>query len=300
MMRYLLFLLFLVPTVHAITCTEGLLMLQKSIFGLYFNEDASFDGFRVNYINSEDFESQKLIYEKEKILKINESFEQGKFNSDTSVFFYLINDISNPADSSIAYKKSFLGDTVVIDAIVDEPDYEEDSRISQQSIKMFKNGVINRSWESNGENDSYEGVTEIILKNDTLFRLDLGSEDGAPMDTVDLHFYVAEKDNKHICHEYYKVYDCWSNSCSDKKGNSVKKGDIGQSYDHSIAETKNGFVMEQIKEEEKLQWFVVYPNAGTTSIAKRSAAKMNRLRRDFYFDTKGRKHQKIVPYRVFF
>ncbi len=72
-MRYFLFLLFLVPTVHAITCTEGLLMLQKSIFGLYFNEDASFDGFRVNYINSEDFESQKLIYEKEKILKINGS-----------------------------------------------------------------------------------------------------------------------------------------------------------------------------------------------------------------------------------
>ncbi|SHK82204.1 hypothetical protein SAMN05720762_103140 [Fibrobacter sp. UWH4] len=223
MIRYLLFLLFLVPTVHAITCTEGLLMLQQSIFGLYFNEDASFDGFRVNYINSEDFESQKLIYEKEKILKINESFNQGNFNSDTSLFFYLINDISNPADSSIAYKKSFLGDTVVIEAIVDEPDYEEDSRISQQSIKMFKNGVVNRSWESNGENDSYEGYTEIILRKDTLFRLNLGSEDGAPMDTVDFHFYVAEKDNKHICHEYYKVYDCWSNSCSDKKEIPSKK-----------------------------------------------------------------------------
>ena len=299
MMRYLLFLLFLVSTVHAITCTEGLLMLQQSIFGLYFNEDASFDGFRVNYINSEDFESQKLIYEKEKILKINESFNQGKFNSDTSLFFYLINDISNPADSSIAYNKSFLGDTVVIDAIVDEPDYEEDSRISQQSIKMFKNGVINRSWESNGENDSYEGYTEIILRNDTLFRLNLGSEDGAPMDTVDFHFYVADSNDNHTCHEYYKV-DCWTNSCFDKKGNSVKNGDIGLSYDHSIAETKNGFVMEQIKEEEKLQWFVVYPNASTTSIAKRPLAKMNRLRRTLYFDSKGRKHQKIVPYRVFF
>ena len=300
MIRYFLFLLFLVPTVHAITCTEGLLMLQKSIFGLYFNEESSFDSFRVNYINSEDFESQKLIYEKEKILKINESFEQGKFNSDTSIFFYLINNISTPADSSIAYNKSFLGDTVVIEAIVDEPDYEEDSRISQQSIKMFKNGVINRSWESNGENDSYEDYAEIILRNDTLFRLNLGSEDGAPMDTVDFHFYVAEKDNKHICHEYYKVYDCWSNSCSDKKGNSVKKGDIGQSYDQTITETEKGFVIEQVQKEEIHQWYVVYSNTSTTSIAKRSAAKMNRLRRTLYFDTKGRKHQKTVPYRVFF
>ena len=298
-MRYLLFLLFLVPTVHAITCTEGLLMLQQSIFGLYFNEDASFDGFRVNYINSEDFESQKLIYEKEKILKINESFNQGKFNSDTSLFFYLINDISNPADSSIAYKKSFLGDTVVIEAIVDEPDYEEDSRISQQSIKMFKNGVINRSWESNGENDSYEGYTEIILRNDTLFRLNLGSEDGAPMDTVDFHFYVADSNDNYTCHEYYKV-DCWTNSCFDKKGNSVKNGDIGLSYDHSIAETKKGFVIEQVQKEEIHQWYVVYSNTSTTSIAKRPAAKINRLRRDFYFDSKGRKQQKIVPYRVFF
>lgn len=299
MIRYFLFLLFLVPTVHAITCTEGLLMLQQSIFGLYFNEDASFDGFRVNYINSEDFESQKLIYEKEKILKINESFNQGKFNSDTSLFFYLINDISNPADSSIAYKKSFLGDTVVIEAIVDEPDYEEDSRISQQSIKMFKNGVINKSWESNGEKDSYEGVTEIILRNDTLFRLNLGSEDGAPMDTVDFHFYVADKDSSFICHEYYKV-DCWANSCFDQKGHSVKKGDIGQSYDQTITETEKGFVIEQVQKEEIHQWYVVYSNTSTTSIAKRPLAKMNRLRRDFYFDTKGRKHQKIVPYRVFF
>ena len=299
-MRYFLFLLFLVPTVHAITCTEGLLMLQKSIFGLYFNEESSFDSFRVNYINSEDFESQKLIYEKEKILKINESFEQGKFNSDTSIFFYLINNISTPADSSIAYNKSFLDDTVVIEAIVDEPDYEEDSRISQQSIKMFKNGVINRSWKSNGENDSYEGYTEIILRNDTLFRLNLGSEDGAPMDTVDFQFYVAEKDNKHICHEYYKVYDCWSNSCSDKKGNSVKKGDIGQSYDQTITEIEKGFVIEQVQKEEIHQWYVVYSNTSTTSIAKRPAAKMNRLRRNFYFDTKGRKQQKTVPYRVFF
>ena len=299
MIRYFLFLLFLVPTVHAITCTEGLLMLQQSIFGLYFNEDASYDGFRVNYINSEDFESQKLIYEKEKILKINESFNQGKFNSDTSLFFYLINDISNPADSSIAYKKSFLGDTVVIEAIVDEPDYEEDSRISQQSIKMFKNGVINRSWESNGENDSYEGCTEIILGNDTLFRLNLGSEDGAPMDTVDFHFYVADSNDNHTCHEYYKV-DCWTNSCFDKKGNSVKKGDIGQSYDQTITETENGFVIKQIQKEEIRQWNVVYSNASTTFIAKRPAAKMNRLRRTLYFDTKGRKHPKAVPYRVFF
>lgn len=298
-MRYFLFLLFLVPTVHAITCTEGLLMLQQSIFGLYFNEDASFDGFRVNYINSEDFESQKLIYEKEKILEINESFNQGKFNSDTSLFFYLINDISNPADSSIAYKKSFLGDTVVIEAIVDEPDYEEDSRISQQSIKMFKNGVINRSWESNGENDSYEGYTEIILRNDTLFRLNLGSEDGAPMDTVDFHFFVADSNDNHTCHEYYKV-DCWTNSCFDQKGHSVKKGDIGQSYDQTITETENGFVIKQIQKDEIRQWNVVYSNASTTSIAKRPAAKMNRLRRTLYFDTKGRKHQKTDPYRVFF
>jgi hypothetical protein len=119
------------------------------------------------------------------------------------------------------------------------------------------------------------------------------------MDTVDFHFYVADSNDNHTCHEYYKV-DCWTNSCFDKKGNSVKNGDIGLSYDHSIAETKKGFVIEQIKEEEKLQWFIVYPNAGTTSIAKRPLAKMNSLRRDFYFDTKGRKHPKAVPYRVFF
>ena len=119
------------------------------------------------------------------------------------------------------------------------------------------------------------------------------------MDTASFEIYVADPNDSHICHEFYRVHDC-EDDCTDNNGNPIKDGDIVQSYDHTITENSNGFMIEEIRHNGTNQYFMIYSDGTTTSIAKRPAAKMNRLRCDFYFDTKGRKHQKIVPYRVFF
>ena len=211
----------------------------------------------------------------------------------------MINDINSPADSSIAFSKSVIGDTTFIDAITDEPDGVDDPHISRQKIKLFKNGLINDSFEEE-PGDTTEDYLELTLKNDTLFRLSLQSVDGAPMDTVNYHFYVADKDDDHLCHDFYRVDHC-NGGCSDDKGNVIHNGDILQSYEHTIKETASGFVIEVFRSGIWMyQYFMRYTDGHTESIAKRPAARMKQPSRDYYFDTKGRKQFKAIPYRVQF
>ena len=299
-MRYFIFSLMLAAAAHAITCTEGLMLYYKTIYSLFFNEDgANLDN---TYISSLDgiFQSEKFVREEDRILKIYRSNEGGTFKSDTNLYFYLINDINSPADSSIAFSKSVIGDTTFIDAITDEPDGVDDPHISRQKIKLFKNGLINDSFEE-GPGGTFEDHFELFLKNDTLFRLSLQSEDGAPMDTASYRFYVADKDDDHLCHEFYRVDHCYG-GCTDDKGNVIHNGDILQSYEHTIKETASGFVIEEFRSGIWThQYFMVYTDGrATTSIAKRPVARMKQPSRDYYFDTKGRKVQKAVPYRVQF
>ena len=299
-MRFFIFSLMLAAAAHAITCTEGLLMYYKNVYSLFFEVDDAILDSTYKSRDNDIFESIKLVREENRIIEISQSNEDGALQSDTSVFFYLINDISSPADSSIAYKKSVIGDTTFIEAITDEPDDEDDSRISKQNIKLFKNGLINDSFEE-GPGGTYEDHFELTLKNDTLFRLSLGSEDGAPMDTANYHFYVADKENDHLCHEFYRVDYCYG-GCTDSEGNEVHNGDIAKSYDHTIKETDSGFIIEKIGSSVwKYQYFMVYTDGrASTSIAKRPAARMKQPSRDYYFDTKGRKQFKTIPYRVQF
>ena len=298
-MRYLFFSLMLAAAAHAITCTEALMLYYKTKYSFFFNEDrAILDS---TYISSLDgiFQSEKFVREDDRILKIYRSNEEGTFKSDTSIYFYLINDINSPADSSIAFSKSVIGDTTFIDAITDEPDGVDDPHISREKIKLFKNGLINDSFEEE-PGGSTEDYLELTLKNDTLFRLSLQSVDGAPMDTVNYHFYVADKDDDHLCHDFYRVDYC-NGGCSDDKGNVIHNGDILQSYEHTIKETASGFVIEVFRSDIWMyQYFMSYTDGHTTSIAKRPAARMKQPSRDYYFDTKGRKQFKAIPYRVQF
>ena len=186
-----------------------------------------------------------------------------------------------------------------IEAITDEPDDEDDPRISRQKIKLFKNGLINDSFEE-GLGGTFEDHFELFLKNDTLFKLSLQSEDGAPMDTANYHFYVADKDDDHLCHEFYRVDHCYG-GCTDDNGNAIHNGDILQSYEHTIKETASGFVIEEFRSGIWMyQFFMRYTDGHTTSIAKRTAARLKQSSRNYYFDTKGRKIYKALPYRVQF
>ena len=300
-MKFFIFSLMLVAAAHAITCTEGLKLYYKNMYSLFFNEDGAI--LDSSYISNLDgiFESRKLVRKENRILIITSSNEDGVLQSDTSLYFYLINDINSPADSSIAYSKSVIGDTTFIDAITDEPDDEDDPRISRQKIKLFKNGLINDSFEE-GLGGTYEDHLELILRNDTLFRLSLQSEDGAPMDTANYHFYVADKEDDHLCHEFYRVDHCFGESgCTDGNGNTIHDGDILQSYDHTIKETASGFVIEELRSGKwTYQYFMRYTDGHTTSVAKRPVARMKQPSRNYYFDTKGRKQFKAIPYRVQF
>ena len=298
-MRYLIFSLMLAAAAHAITCTEGLMLYYKTKYSLFFNEDGAI--LDSTYISSLDgiFQSEKFVREDDRILKIYSSNEEGTFKSDTSIYFYLINDINSPADSSIAFSKSVIGDTTFIDAITDAPDGVDDPHISREKIKLFKNGLITDSFEEE-PGDTTEDYLELTLKNDTLFRLSLQSVDGAPMDTVKYHFYVADKDDDHLCHDFYRVDYC-NGGCSDDKGNVIHNGDILQSYEHTIKETASGFVIEVFRSDIWMyQYFMRYTDGHTESIAKHPAARMKQPSRDYYFDTKGRKQFKAIPYRVQF
>ena len=298
-MRFFIFSLMLVAAAHAITCTEGLMLYYKNMYSLFFNEDGAF--LDSNYISGLDgiFESRKLVREEDRILTIVNSNEEGTLQSDTSLYYYLINDINAPADSSIAYTKSVIGDTTFIEAITNGPDDEDDPNISKQKIKLFKDGLINDSFEE-GPRGTNEDHLELTLKNDTLFRLSLQSEDGAPMDTANYHFYVADKDDDHLCHEFYRVDNCYG-GCTDDNGNAIHDGDILQSYDHTIKETASGFVIEEFRSGKwTYQYFMRYTDGHTESIAKRPTVRMKQPSRDYYFDTKGRKLHKALPYRVQF
>ena len=282
-MRYFIFSLMLAAAAHAITCTEGLMLYYKTIYSFFFNEDGAI--LDSTYISSLDgiFQSEKFVREDDRILVVYSSNEEGSLQSDTNLYFYLINDINSPADSSIAFSKSVIGDTTFIDAITDEPDGVDDPHISRQKIKLFKNGLIKDSFEEE-PGDTTEDYLELTLKNDTLFRLSLQSVDGAPMDTVNYHFYVADKDDDHLCHDFYRV-----------------NFDILQSYEHTIKETASGFVIEVFDSGIWMyQFFMRYTDGHTTSIANRPAPRMKQPSRDYYFDTKGRKQFKAIPYRVQF
>ncbi|MDY6386892.1 MAG: hypothetical protein SPL21_05390 [Fibrobacter sp.] len=305
MIRYFLFLLFLVPTVHAITCTEGLLMYYKDWYGLYLGgTDAILDSTFFTY-DGEFFRSEKILREKDYVRSVVKSNEDGIAQTDTTIQFYLVDDLTTLSDRSIASKKN-LGDTVFIETLISGTLTKESSivgsRTTRDSSKIYKDGVVlnySEFSQKEGEDNFYLGHIEVSLKNDTLFNLHLGSEDGAPMDTASFEIYVADPNDKHICHEFYRVHDC-EDGCTDSNGNPIKDGDIVQSYDHTITENKYGFMIEEIRHNGTNQYFMIYSDETTTSIAKRPLAKMNRFRRDFYFDTKGRTQQKTVPYRVFF
>jgi hypothetical protein len=45
---------------------------------------------------------------------------------------------------------------------------------------------------------------------------------------------------------------------------------------------------------------MIYTDGQTTSIANRPVKRMKKPNRDYYFDTKGRKLHKALPYRVQF
>ena len=299
-MRFFVFSLMLAAAAHAITCTEGLLMYYKELYGLYLGEtNVIYDSSYVYYTNQENFESTKLIRNSNRIMEINESFVNGKFNSNTSVFFYLTNDISNPSNSSIVFQKNFLGDTLFIEAIVDEPDDEENPRISQQTIKIFKDGITNIVAKSDINENIHERYTEIFQKNDTLYVISRSTSNGVPMGFKETHFILNEEEDPQTCHEYYEAFGCAINKCTDVNGNQIKDGDIMVSYDYSIKENDSGYMIEHTRYNKIFRWFMVYQDKSPTSFARRVIHTKSTLR-NYYFDTKGRKLFKASPYRVQF
>ena len=246
MMRY--FLLFLVPTVHAITCTEGLLMYYKEFYGLYLGgTDAILDSTFFTY-DGDFFRSEKILREKDYLRSIVESNRDGISQIDTTIKLYLVDDFNFQSDHRSIANKKISNDTISIEFLErDSIERKQDIRTIRSTTKVYKDGLILDDTESlEKENDTYATHIEVSFKNDTLLLLVLGSEDGAPMDTASFEIYVADPNDSHICHEFYRVHDC-EDGCTDNNGNPIKDGDIVQSYDHTITENSNGFMIEEIR-----------------------------------------------------
>ena len=288
-MKFFIFSLMLVTAAHAITCTEGHFLFSKDKGSFYLNEDdVIIDKYFVDFIDSEDSSSYKYIREQGRVVIEREMTDRGALTSDTNVF-YLINDINSPAvDNSIAYTKSLLGDTTLIEAILREPgDDENEASVTEVRMKFFKNGATADYHELTPKDQQYS--SEIHLKNDTLFSFNISSSN----DTVGYSFIVNDKDDNKTCREFTKMQ-------ADPGSNDRE---IIENTDriYKVEETDTGFVIKKIRETRIDQYTLVYADGrATTSIAKRPAARLKQPSRDYYFDTKGRKQLKAIPYRVQF
>ena len=288
-MKFFIFSLMLAAAAHAITCTEGHFLFSKDKGSFYLNEDdVIIDKYFVDFIDSEDSSSYKYIREQGRVVIEREMTDRGALTSDTNVF-YLINDINSPAvDNSIAYTKSLLGDTTLIEAILREPgDDENEASVTEVRMKFFKNGATADYHELTPKDQQYS--SEIHLKNDTLFSFNISSSN----DTVGYSFIVNDKDDKQVCHEFYKMKE-------DASSSNMETRELTDRY-YRVKENETGFVFEKVREYRIDQYFLVYTDGrATTSIAKRPAARLKQPSRDYYFDTKGRKIYKALPYQVKF
>ena len=287
-MRFFIFSLMLAVAAHAITCTEGLFLYIKDKDSYYLNEtDAITDNVYLDFIDSDEFESQKFIRKQDRLIIVYELLEQGEYILDTIVF-YQINDINSPIENSIAYKKSTLGDTTLIEAILTETGTNENEpNISQVRMKFFKNGMISDVTEVTKDKDKIH--SETFLRNDTLFVYNITSSN----DTIDYFFYINNKDDKQACHGFRKIQ---SSASSD----SMEIREIIERA-YKVEETDTGFVINSTMAYKIRYYTMVYTEGrATTSIAKRPAVRMKPPSRDYYFDTKGRKQFKAIPYRVQF
>lgn len=287
-MRFFIFSLMLAAAAYAITCTEGYFLFTKDNGSFYLNEDdAIIDKYFADFIDSDDSSSYKFIREQGRVVIEREMTDRGVLTSDTNVF-YLINDINSPAaDNSIAYNKSLLGDTTLIDAIFREPgDDENEASVTEVHLKIFKNGLIGDYHELSPKDDQHR--SEAYLKNDTLFNFSITSSN----DTVGYSFVVNDNDDKHVCHEFYKMKE-------DASSSNMEIRELTDRY-YRVKENETGFVIEKVREYRIDQYFLVYTDGHTTSIANRPAKRLKAPSRNYYFDTKGRKLFKANPYRVQF
>lgn len=277
----------LAAAAHAITCTEGFFLYIKDKDSYYLNEtDAIIDNFYSDYINSDDFISQKFIREPGQIKNVRESSTKGVSISDTTII-HLINDINSPADGSIAYKKTLVGDTTVIELISTEPtDPDKAPRVTQVLMKIFKNGMIADYTDvsQDGKNSREEG----FLKNDTLVSYRITPSN----DSVSYTIIVNDKDDNKTCREFTKMQA--------DPGSNDKEIIENTDRIYKVEETDTGFVIKKIRETRIDQYTLVYTDGrATTSIVKRAPRK-KQPSRNYYFDTKGRKVHKAIPYRVQF
>ena len=287
-MRFFVFSLMLAAAAYAITCTEGYFLFANDKSCFYLNEnDAIIDKYFVDFIDSEDSSSYKYIREQGRVVIERELTDRGVLTSDTNVF-YLINDINSPAvDNSIAYTKSLLGDTTLIEAILREPgDDENEASVTEVRMKFFKNGATADYHELTPKDLQYS--SEIHLKNDTLFSFNISSSN----DTVGYSFIVNDKDDKHVCHEFYKMKE-------DASSSNMETRELTDRY-YRVKENETGFVFEKVREYRIDQYFLVYTDGHTTSIVNRPVTRTKMPSRGYYFDTKGRKLFKANPYRVQF
>lgn len=299
-MRLLFLALALASAVHAVNCTDAILSYYRGWYGIYFDlGDAALDSAYKSH--QESYETLKLIRDENSIEVVQSEYLDGEFRLDTN-FIGVVSDLSAPVDTGVVYRKSYLGDTLHIEAVVKENVPKKGGiRITNLTIKSLKDWLflVEEEHESWRDVDSYEGYIELFFRNDTLFKISYDSENGAAFDTTNFKFYVASETDDHVCRSFYKEYDCHGD-CYDDQGSTLYYGDIRQLADWSVRENDSGFVVGYGDDDDLVQYFMVYRDGKPTSIAKPLVKRPNSVRHTPYFDPKGRKHSKTLPYRVMF
>lgn len=299
-MRLFVLALALASAVHAINCTDAIMSYYKGWYGIYFDlDDAVLDSSYKQH--QESYATTKYIREKNIIKQIYSDYWNGEYFQESN-FMYVFNDLSAPIDSGVVYQKSYLGDTLFVEAIIKEyVPKKEGVRTTNMTMKILKDWLLlaeeeHEPWK---EDISSVGYIELFVKNDTLFRIHYGSNDGTSFDTIKFQFDFASETDDHVCRNFSKEYSC-SGYCTDEHGNASHNGDVQQLADWTVIENDSGFVVGYGDDDDLMQYFMVYRDGKPTSIAKPLVKRPNSVRHTPYFDPKGRKHSKTLPYRVMF
>ena len=299
-MRLLFLALALASAVHAINCTDAILSYYKGWYGIYFDfDDAVLDGSYKQH--QENYVTMKLIRDEKSIKVVYSEFWDGEFRLDTN-YIGVINDLSAPVDTGVVYRKSYLGDTLFVEAIIKEYVPKKESvRTTNMTMKILKDWLllVEEEHEPWKEDISSVGYIELFVKNDTLFRIHYGSNDGTSFDTTKFQFDYASETDDHVCRNFSKEYSC-SGYCTDEHGNAIHNGDVQQLADWTVFENDSGFVVGYGDDDDLMQFFMVYRDGKPTSIAKPLVKRPHSVRHTPYFDPKGRKHSRTLPYRVMF
>lgn len=281
---FALFVLALAAFSHATSCLEAAFYSEANYLR-FFPEKVYFDSIyheRIDFENHEydDWYAEKFFFRNGALYAIEfvDMDEERNVHWPIGVYSDEIN--LTGEDNEFVFKKSVVGDTVVLDV----EQYRNGVRFVVAQAKYGDNFYFDDYIESkNGkeEGDFYHGKMSLFFRNDTLHKIATALEDGdAEYYTQEITYYVANDGDPQKCEK-------WTAE------NYIGVLDDFVRTECSVEEYETGFVLNKVTEytsrteSEKCYFSFVGGDSGTTLIRSHRVP-VRQIQRQKLRDLKGR------------